>query len=172
MPRTYEILHKVLTNISHNITYRYALFPFYSPLAVFLRLNHPNFMYTSSFTEPTASKFILAVNKLIIDKDYAFKYGMDLAHVKYILVLPNNMSINELQAWRLRGNIRLSSTGYHFFGSPSNYYKLFSTSDLYFKEIEDVSGIKIFENKDAPKLLYVPSKRLELNRVTKYWFPL
>jgi len=156
MPSTYEVLQKVLTNISHDNTYRYAIFPFYSPLGAFLRLNYPNFIYASTFTGPNTSKFVLAINKLIVDKDFAFKYGMDLAHVKHILVLPDNMSRDELQAWRLGRIIRLSPTGYHFFGSPYEYYKLFSTSDLYFKEIKDVNGVKIFENKNVPKLLYIP----------------
>jgi hypothetical protein len=158
MPSAYENLRKVLTQFSEDSKYRYVIYPFYSPLGSFLRLNYPNFMYASSFSDPNVYNFVRAINKLIENKDFAFKYGLDLAHVRYILILPDSISEEELQAWRLQGDVRLSSTDVHLFGSPMSYTKLFSNTNFYFTEVGNTSGIRIFKNENAPDLFYIPSR--------------
>jgi len=103
----------------YDATFRYSILPLYSPLIGYFRYNYPNIFYVGSFAPDYVRNFIMTTNKMIAEKDTSAIWPLSLSSVKYIGILPQSFSEDELQSWRLKGEIRTS--GAFLFGDPQNY---------------------------------------------------
>lgn len=164
-PKDFETIKRFLDSEPitslYNSSYRYITLPSYVPMTSYLRYNYPNFLYYSSFSSSEVAKLVIVTNELIASKDPTVILPLSMASVKYLVIIPESFSYEELQAWRLRGELR--AEGYRLFGDIKQYFNFVSSlSDVKAKYINKTA---VFVNQQVLPRIYIPSILIKTNSV-------
>jgi len=152
------LYNPTIQSFGYDADYRYSLVPLYQPIIGYLRYNFPNIFYAAGFTSSTIHDFVTLTNQLIVNNDPIASVPLSLGSVKYLAVVPDSFSQEELQPWRLNGINNLS--GSNIFGNISGYADFYSKI---FNSDENSEKLSTFVNPDALPRIYIPTKLVFAN---------